>query len=277
MMLRCAHRVARALRWVAWVMIGLGVHGAMAQTLVMASTTSTEQSGLFKHLLPRFKADTGIEVKVVALGTGQALDVARRGDADLVLVHDPVQEQAFVEQGHGLVRHAVMYNDLVWIGPASDPAGIAGKDGVLAIRRMAQADVRLVSRGDNSGTHHAEQRLMALAGLDPSGKGFKGLRSCGCGMGAALNLASSDNAHVLSDRGTWLNFRNRGQLRILVEGDERLFNPYSVMAVNPARHPHVQHALAQRFIDWVTSPVGQAAIAAYRVSGEQAFFPNARR
>ncbi|MEY4285360.1 MAG: hypothetical protein RL111_2035 [Pseudomonadota bacterium] len=277
MMLRCAHRVARALRWVAWVMIGLGVHGAMAQTLVMASTTSTEQSGLFKHLLPRFKADTGIEVKVVALGTGQALDVARRGDADLVLVHDPVQEQAFVEQGHGLVRHAVMYNDLVWIGPASDPAGIAGKDGVQAIRRMAQADVRLVSRGDNSGTHHAEQRLMALAGLDPSGKGFKGLRSCGCGMGAALNLASSDNAHVLSDRGTWLNFRNRGQLRILVEGDERLFNPYSVMAVNPARHPHVQQALAQRFIDWVTSPVGQAAIAGYRVSGEQAFFPNARR
>ncbi len=252
-----------------------GMQSAWAQTLVMASTTSTEQSGLFKHLLPRFKADTGIEVRVVALGTGQALDMARRGDADVVFVHDPELEKRFVEQGHGIERRAVMYNDFVLIGPSDDPAGIRGNDAVKALARLAAQNAILISRGDNSGTHNAEQRLLSQAGLVANGKGMNGLRACGCGMGPALNMASAENAHVLSDRGTWLNFKNRGKLAILVEGDRRLFNPYGVMAVNPAKHPHVKVELARRFIDWVTSPVGQSAIAAFKVGGEQAFFPNA--
>lgn len=252
-----------------------GPPSARAQTLVMASTTSTEQSGLFKHLLPRFKADTGIEVRVVALGTGQALDMARRGDADVVFVHDPQLEKIFVEQGHGIERRAVMYNDFVLIGPSDDPAGIRGNDAIKAMARLAAHNAILISRGDNSGTHNAEQRLLSQAGLAAHSKSMSGLRACGCGMGQALNMASAENAHVLSDRGTWLNFKNRGKLAILVEGDRNLFNPYGVMAVNPAKHPHVKVELARRFIDWVTSPVGQAAIAAFKVGGEQAFFPNA--
>ena len=262
------------------LMLAFALHGAKAQTLVMASTTSTEQSGLFKHLLPLFKADTGIEVRVVALGTGQALDMARRGDADVVFVHDPQLEKAFVEQGHGIERRAVMYNDFVLIGPADDPAGIRGSDVVLALTRLASRDAILISRGDNSGTHNAEQRLIALAGLTPGHpdrKSLAGLRACGCGMGQALNMASAQSAHVLSDRGTWLSFKNRGKLAVLVEGDPRLFNPYAVMAVNPARHPHVKIDQARRFIDWVTSPKGQSAIASFKVAGEQAFFLSAAK
>jgi tungstate transport system substrate-binding protein len=243
-------------------------------TLVMASTTSTEQSGLFGHLLPAFKAATGLDVKVVALGTGQALDMGRRGDADVLFVHDPVAEEKLVADGFGLQRWPVMYNDFVLIGPGNDPAQVRGKDIAQALQKIAQTQAAFVSRGDKSGTHAAELRYWAMAGTSQMGAGYK---ACGCGMGPALNMASSMGAYVLADRGTWLSFKNRADLAVLVQGDERLFNPYGVIAVNPAKHPHVKLKEAQRFIDWVTSPVGQATIAAYKIGGEQLFFPSAKR
>ena len=244
----------------------------LAQTLVMASTTSTEQSGLFQHLLPEFKKSTGIEVKVVALGTGQALDMGRRGDADILFVHDQVAEEKFVADGFGIKRYPVMYNDFVLIGPASDPAKVAGKEIMTALKNLAVANASFISRGDKSGTHAAELRYWKNANLENKGAGYK---ECGCGMGPALNIASSTDAYVLTDRGTWLSFKNRGNMKILVEGDSRLFNQYGVIAVNPAKHPHVKVDVAQKFIDWVISPIGQATIASYKIGGEQLFFPNA--
>ncbi|WP_397533291.1 substrate-binding domain-containing protein [Roseateles sp.] len=243
------------------------------RSLVMASTTSTEQSGLFAHLLPRFTAASGITVKVVALGTGQALDLARRGDADVVFVHDPAAEARFVADGWGLKRLPVMYNDFVLIGPASDPAGAKGSDIAQALARIAARSAPFISRGDKSGTHAAELRFWSLAGQDLTPLRQAGsYRECGCGMGPALNMASATGAYLLSDRGTWLAFKNRGELVLLVQGDQRLNNPYGVIVVNPARHPHVKHVEAQAFADWVTSPAGQAAIASYRIGGEQLFF-----
>ncbi len=245
-----------------------------AQTIVMASTTSTEQSGLFSHLLPEFKKASGIDIKVVALGTGQALDMGRRGDADVLFVHDQAAEEKLVADGFALKRFPVMYNDFVLVGPASDPAKTRGKDITEALKKLAAANAIFISRGDKSGTHAAELRYWALAGV-PASKGA-GYRECGCGMGPALNIASSSNAYVLTDRGTWLSFKNRGDLTVLVEGDVKLFNQYGVMLVNPARHPHVKVAEAQKFVDWVVSAPGQAVIASYRIGGEQLFFPNAK-
>ena len=274
------HFDAGALRRV-WPAALLGLCLALSQavaraqtTLVMASTTSTEQSGLFGHLLPAFKAASGLDVKVVALGTGQALDMGRRGDADVLFVHDPVAEEKLVADGFGLQRWPVMYNDFVLIGPGNDPAQVRGKDIAQALQKIAQTQAAFVSRGDKSGTHAAELRYWAMAGSSNMGAGYK---ACGCGMGPALNMAASLGAYVLADRGTWLSFKNRADLTVLVQGDERLFNPYGVIAVNPAKHPHVKVKEAQRFIDWVTSPAGQAHIAAYKIGGEQLFFPSAKR
>ncbi len=257
------------------LMLGSGVAQAQAQapSIVMASTTSTEQSGLFTHLLPAFKQATGIDVKVVALGTGQALDTGRRGDADVLFVHDQVAEEKFVAEGFGVKRLSVMYNDFVLVGPANDPAKTRGKDIVVALQKVANTQAGFVSRGDKSGTHAAELRFWKQAGLDNKGAGYK---ECGCGMGPALNIASSTGAYAMTDRGTWLNFKNRQDLQILVEGDKSLFNQYGVMVVNPAKHPHVKADLAQKFVDWVISPTGQNAISAYKIGGEQLFFPNAR-
>jgi tungstate transport system substrate-binding protein len=257
--------------FIACLLVSLGAT-CFAQTLVMASTTSTEQSGLFQHLLPEFKKSTGTEVKVVALGTGQALDMGRRGDADILFVHDQVAEEKFVADGFGIKRYPVMYNDFVLIGPASDPAKVAGKEIMIAFKNLAIANAPFISRGDKSGTHAAELRYWKNANLENKGAGYK---ECGCGMGPALNIASSTDAYVLADRGTWLSFKNRGSMKILVEGDSRLFNQYGVIAVNPAKHPHVKVDLAQKFIDWVISPIGQATIASYKIGGEQLFFPNA--
>ena len=248
-----------------------GAAAAADRFIVVASTTSTEQSGLFAHLLPRFAAATGIEARVVALGTGQALDMGRRGDADVLFVHDPAAEEKFVAEGWGLKRRPVMYNDFVLIGPAIDPAAVRGKDIVAAFRKLSAAGAPFVSRGDASGTHAAELRLWQASG----GAKTAALRECGCGMGPALNMASATDAYVLADRGTWLAFRNRGALAIVVEGDARLFNPYGVIVVNPAKHPQVKLALAQAFADWLVSPAGQAAIADYRIGGQQLFFPSA--
>ena len=249
---------------------------AQERTITVASTTSTEQSGLFGHILPIFTRETGITVRVVALGTGQALDVGRRGDADMLFVHDRAAEQRFVAEWHGGPRHHVMYNDFVIVGPAADPARIAGTtDTVAALRRIAETGAPFVSRGDRSGTHAAELRLWQQASIDPvTGRG-RWYREVGQGMGPALNTAAAQNAYILADRGTWLNFRNRQDLKIVVEGDARLFNQYGVMLVNPQRHPHVKVADGQRFIDWIVSPAGQAAIASYKINGEQLFFPNA--
>ena len=241
--------------------------------IVMASTTSTEQSGLFSHLLPEFTHGTGIAVRVVALGTGQALDMARRGDADVVFVHDQAAEEKFVAEGWGLKRSAVMYNDFVIVGPKDDPAHATGKDVTAALGKIAAADATFVSRADKSGTHSAELRYWKAAGIPAPA--FAHYEQCGCGMGPALNIAASKNAYALTDRGTWLSFKNRAELAVLVEGDKRLFNQYGVMVVNPARHPHVKKELAQAFADWVVSPAGQASIAAYRIDGQQLFFPNA--
>jgi len=246
---------------------------AQSPSIVVSSTTSTEQSGLFAHLLPAFKKASGIDVKVVALGTGQALDMARRGDADVVFVHDQAAEEKFVAEGFGLRRLPVMYNDFVLIGPKVDPAGTRGRDIVVALGKVAAAHAPFVSRGDKSGTHAAELRFWKVANLEAS-KG-NGYRECGCGMGPALNIAASQGAYVLADRGTWLNFKNRADLTVLVEGDHRLFNQYGVMVVNPAKYPHVKHTEAQKFVDWLTSAAGQAAIADYKIGGEQLFFPNA--
>jgi tungstate transport system substrate-binding protein len=257
--------------WAAIVLVASGA--ASAQQIVMSSTTSTEQSGLFAHLLPEFKKASGLDVKVVALGTGQALDMARRGDADVVFVHDQVAEEKFVADGFGLKRLPVMYNDFVVIGPKADPAGVKGRDVVEALKKLGAGNAPFISRGDKSGTHAAELRYWANAGMaERKGSGY---RECGCGMGPALNIAASAGAYVLADRGTWLSFKNRADLVVLVEGDQRLFNQYGVMVVNPAKHAHVKVADAQKFADWVVSPVGQNVIASYRIGGEQLFFPNA--
>jgi len=247
--------------------------GAQQKYIVVSSTTSTENSGLFKDLLPIFREKTGIEVRVVAQGTGQALDMGRRGDCDVVFVHNKVAELRMVQEGWFVNRHDVMYNDFVIVGPKDDPAGVNGmKDAVAALKRIAGKHAPFASRGDKSGTHSAELRLWKAADLAPAGSWY---RETGSGMGATLNIASGMNAYALTDRGTWLSFRNRGDLAILVEGDARLFNQYGVMLVNPAKHPHVKRAFGRAFIDWVVSPAGQGAIAAYKVSGEQLFFPNA--
>jgi tungstate transport system substrate-binding protein len=250
---------------------------AMGQKFItVASTTSTEQSGLFKHLLPAFEKKTGIQVRVVALGTGQALDLARRGDADVVFVHARSAEKKFVADGHGIRRIAVMYNDFVLIGPKSDPAKIGGgKDAVEALKRIRSAAAPFVSRGDRSGTHIAELDLWKAAGIDIAKDKGPWYRDTGQGMGPALNTASSMNAHILADRGTWLSFKNRGDLTILVEGDKRLFNQYGVILVNPEKHAHVKRAEAQAFIDWIVSAEGQKTIADYKIGGEQLFYPNA--
>jgi tungstate transport system substrate-binding protein len=249
---------------------------AQARSITVASTTSTEQSGLFGYILPRFTAKAGINVKVVALGTGQALDVGRRGDADVVFVHDKPAEEKFLAEGFGVKRLEVMYNDFVLVGPKSDPAKIAGgKDVLEALRKIASAKAPFISRGDRSGTHAAELRYWKDAGLDLAAIKGGWYREIGQGMGPALNMASASNAYVLCDRGTWLAFGNRGQLAVLVEGDQRLFNQYGVMAVNPAKHPHVKAAEGQIFIDWLISSEGQQTISDYKIGGEQLFFPNA--
>jgi tungstate transport system substrate-binding protein len=250
---------------------------ALAQRFItVASTTSTEQSGLFAHILPAFEQKTGIEVRVVALGTGQALDVARRGDADVVFVHARSAEEEFLREGHGVRRFPVMYNDFVIVGPRSDPAAIAGgRDSLEAFRKIKDARAAFVSRGDRSGTHTAELDLWRMAGIDIDRERGPWYRATGQGMGPALNTAAAMNAYVLCDRATWLAFENRGELAILVEGDGRLMNQYGVMLVNPAKHPHVKQAEGQAFIDWLVSSEGQAVIAGYRIDGEQLFFPNA--
>ena len=251
---------------------------AQEKFITVASTTSTEQSGLFKHILPEFAKKTGVQVRVVALGTGQALDVGRRGDADVVFVHDKPAEEKFIAEGSGVERKEVMYNDFILIGPKSDPAKIAGgKDIVAALKQVKAAQAPFVSRGDKSGTHAAELRYWKDAGIDIAADKGPWYKETGSGMGPALNTASSMNAYVLADRGTWLSFKNRGELAILVEGDPRLFNQYGVILVNPAKYPHVKKAEGQAFIDWLVSPEGQQSIASYKIEGEQLFFPNAKR
>ena len=250
---------------------------AQERSIVMASTTSTEQSGLFAHLLPAFRKASNIDIKVVAVGTGQALDMGRRGDADVLFVHDQPAEEKFVAEGYGLKRSPVMYNDFVIVGPKADSVGVKGKDVAVALGKLAASSAAFISRADKSGTHAAELRYWKAAGIDnPVGK-VSGYKECGCGMGPALNIASQSDAYALTDRGTWLGFKNRGNLAILVEGDQRLFNQYGVIVVNPAKHPHVKVQLAQAFADWVLSPAGQQTIASYQVGGEQMFFPNAPR
>ena len=270
-------RVVLAMSCAAALAGACGFVAAQERSITMASTTSTEQSGLFAHLLPAFKQATGIDVRVVAVGTGQALDMGRRGDADVLFVHDRPAEEKLIAEGFGLKRSDVMYNDFVIVGPQADPAGVKGRDVVVALAKLAEKSAPFVSRGDKSGTHAAELRYWKAAGIDAPATRFAGYKECGCGMGPALNIASSSEAYVLTDRGTWLSFKNRGNLTILVEGDTRLFNQYGVIVVNPAKHPHTKTALAQAFADWVLSPAGQATIAAYKVGGEQLFFPNASR
>jgi len=252
---------------------------AQEKFIVVSSTTSTEQSGLFGYILPVFEKESGIKVRVVALGTGQALDTGRRGDADVVFVHDKVAEEKFVSEGWGVERREVMYNDFILVGPKADPARAAGKDILEGLRRIAGGEPRpaFVSRGDKSGTHAAELRYWKMAGVDLDAIKGPWYRDTGSGMGPALNAASSMSAYLLADRGTWLAFKNRGDLGIVVEGDTRLFNQYGVILVNPAKHPHVKKEEGQRFIDWLLSPVGQKTIADYKIGGEQLFFPNAKR
>ena len=272
-------RMTMLRRWVLLGALGCAALTAWAQdkSIVMASTTSTEQSGLFGHLLPAFKQATGIDIKVVAVGTGQALDMARRGDADVVFVHDTAAEEKFVAEGFATRRLPVMYNDFVIVGPASDPAKLKGNDIAAALAKLNASGAAFISRGDKSGTHAAELRLWQAAGVDIAKAKPAGYKECGCGMGPALNMGSSSNAYVLTDRGTWLSFKNRGDLTALVEGDKQLFNQYGVMVVNPAKHPHVKSALAQQFADWVVSAAGQTAIADYKINGQQLFFTNAER
>jgi tungstate transport system substrate-binding protein len=249
---------------------------AQDKSIVVASTTSTQDSGLFGHILPMFKAKTGIDVKVISQGTGQAIDTGRRGDADVVFVHAKAQEEKFVAEGFGVRRFDVMYNDFVLIGPKSDPAGIkGGKDIVQALKSIEAKASPFVSRGDKSGTHAAELALWKVANLDPAGTKPSWYREIGQGMGAALNTASAMGGYVLSDRGTWLSFKNRDALEISIEGDKRLFNQYGIILVNPEKHAHVKKELGQAFIDWVISKDGQAAIASHKINGEQLFFPNA--
>jgi tungstate transport system substrate-binding protein len=249
---------------------------AQEKFIVVASTTSTEQSGLFGHILPAFQKKTGIQVRVVALGTGQALDLARRGDADVVFVHARSAEEKFLTEGHGVKRFPVMYNDFVLIGPKADPARVAGgKDILEALKKIKSAAAPFVSRGDKSGTHIAELDLWKLAGIDIAKDKGPWYKDTGQGMGPALNTASAMNGYILADRGTWISFKNRGELSIAVEGDKRLFNQYGVMLVNTEKHPNVKKDLGQAFVDWVISPEGQKAIAEYKIGGEQLFFPNA--
>jgi tungstate transport system substrate-binding protein len=249
---------------------------AQERFIVVSSTTSTQDSGLFGHILPIFKAKTGIEVRVVSQGTGQALDTGRRGDADVVFVHARAQELKFVEDGFGVERRPVMYNDFVLIGPKADPAGVSGsKDIAAALKAISEKKAPFISRGDRSGTHSAELALWKAAGVEIDQAKGSWYREIGQGMGAALNMAGASSAYVLADRGTWLSFQNRGDLGIAVEGDRRLFNQYGVMLVNPAKHPHVKRAEGQAFVDWLTGPEGQKAIADYRINGQQLFFPNA--
>ena len=253
-----------------------GVAVAQEPFINVASTTSTEQSGLFKHLLPEFQKDTGIAVRVVAVGTGQALDIGKRGDADVVFVHDKAAEEKWLAEGNGVKRYPVMYNDFVLIGPKADPAHVAGgKDITVALKKVSEAKSPFVSRADKSGTHSAELRLWKYAGVDIATAKGPWYRETGSGMGPALNTAAGLDAYILSDRGTWLNFHNRGNLTIVVEGDKRLFNQYGVMLVNPAKHPNVKKDLGQKFIDWLVSERGQDVIASYKINGEQVFFPNA--
>ena len=262
---------------VAAVGLVFGSHAdAQDKSIVVSSTTSTEDSGLFKYLLPLFKQKSGIEVKVVAQGTGQALDTGRRGDADVVFVHAKSAEEKFLSEGEGVKRYPVMYNDFVLIGPKGDPAGIKGmKDVGAALKAIMSKDAAFISRGDRSGTHIAEINLWKASGIDIEKEKGPWYKSIGQGMGAALNTAGAGNAYVLSDRGTWISFKNKGDLAIMVEGDKRLFNQYGVMLVNPAKHPNVKKELGQQFIDWLVSPEGQKAIANYKINGEQLFYPNA--
>jgi tungstate transport system substrate-binding protein len=264
----------KTLKWSVGALVLAVAAQVQAQSIVVASTTSTEQSGLFGHILPLFKQASGIDVKVVALGTGQAIDMARRGDADVLFVHDKAAEEKFVTDGFSAKRNEVMYNDFVIVGPKNDPAGAKGNNVTDALRKLGAANAPFISRGDRSGTHAAELRYWNQVGENaPKGSGYK---ECGCGMGPALNMASASNAYALTDRGTWLSFKNRGDLTVLVEGDPRMFNQYGIMLVSAAKHPHVKTADGQKFVDWVLSKPGQAAIASYKVSGEQLFFPNAK-
>jgi tungstate transport system substrate-binding protein len=266
-------------RWAAVALVGsaslLAGASAMAQSIVVASTTSTEQSGLFAHLLPEFKKASGIDVKVVALGTGQAIDMARRGDADVLFVHDKIKEESFVADGFSAKRRDVMYNDFVLIGPAADPVKTKGNDIVKALKLLAGANAEFISRGDKSGTHAAELRFWKMTDTDANkGTGYK---ECGCGMGPALNIAASSGGYVLADRGTWLNFKNKAGMAVLVEDDKRLFNQYGVMLVSAAKFPNVKTAEGQKFVDWLVGSEGQAVIAGYKIGGEQLFFPNATK
>ena len=255
--------------------LAAGAANAETQTITVASTTSTQNSGLFEYLLPQFTADTGIEVRVVAVGTGQAIRIATNGDADVLLVHHPASERSFVADGFGLARHPVMHNDFVLVGPADDPAGVRGTgDIAAALRRIGEAEQVFVSRGDDSGTHKKELELWGAAAVDPRPASGAWYRESGSGMGATLNVASAMAGYTLTDRATWVSFGNKGELEILVEGDPRLHNPYAAIVVNPGLHPHVRAGEAQAFVDWLTSARGQAAIAAYRVDGQQLFFPD---
>ncbi len=282
---RSAHWFLRdflpSFRAVAVILIAPAATYSIAQSnpIVMASTTSTEQSGLFTTLLPEFKKAAGIDIKVVAVGTGQAIDMGRRGDADVLFVHDQVAEEKIVAEGFAIKRFPVMYNDFVLIGPAADPAKTKGKDIADALKKLSASNANFVSRGDKSGTHAAELRYWRAAGIDPPADKpvFANYKACGCGMGPALNIAASSGGYVLADRATWLAFKNRADLTILVQGDTRLFNQYGVLVVNPAKHPQTKVAEAQKFADWVTSPAGQGVIAAYKIGGEQLFFPNAAK
>jgi tungstate transport system substrate-binding protein len=249
---------------------------AQDKSILVASTTSTQDSGLFGHLLPLFKAKMGIDVRVVAQGTGQAIDTGRRGDADVVFVHAKAAEQKFLAEGFGVKRYPVMYNDFILVGPQGDPAGIKGsKDIVAAFKTLKDKGIAFISRGDKSGTHQAELNLWSIAGIDIANEKGSWYKEIGQGMGAALNSASASSAYVLADRATWLSFKNKGDLVIAVEGDNRLFNQYGVILVNPEKHPSVKKELGQQFIDWLVSAEGQKAIADYKINGEQLFYPNA--
>lgn len=269
------HSLRTALFGLAFGVATLATPPAAAEAFItVASTTSTENSGLFGHILPIFQAETGIEVRVVSQGTGQALETGRRGDADVLFVHSRAEEEAFVAEGFGLERFDVMYNDFIIVGPADDPAGLrAAEDAATAMAAIAGAQASFASRGDDSGTHTAEKALWTAAGIDPSGAWYL---STGSGMGATLNTASQVPAYVLTDRGTWQAFQNRGPLEIVFEGDPVLFNPYGIILVNPKKHPHVKTDAGQAFIDWIVSDAGQDAIASFTVGGEQLFFPSAR-
>jgi tungstate transport system substrate-binding protein len=272
----CQHSARAAVAVALWLALISGCVCAQDAVITVSSTTSTEQSGLLSFLLPQFEKASGIAVKVVALGTGQALDVGRRGDADVVFVHDQLAEEKFVADGAGVERIKVMYNDFVLIGPADDPAKAKGRDIVAGLKAIYAAQTPFVSRGDKSGTHAAELRYWKLAGLDPASEKPRWYRDTGAGMGPALNTAAAMNAYILADRGTWLAFKNRQNLRIIIEGDSRLFNQYGVILVNPKKHPHVKAQAGQTFINWLVSADGQRAIAAYKLGGEALFFPNAQ-